>query len=111
MRDNDKVRPFVLAATTLAILTLAFFPTSVSAPPAPSTASTCTGCSIGLVAPAANSTVTSTFYVSFFVKNFTIVNPGSQVYTSALNNQGHLHVFLDNSYYTLWAQASAIPFL
>jgi hypothetical protein len=111
---NNLPKPKLLSAVFAAftILAIAMLPFPVHAPAPPTSGvSTCTGCSIGLVAPADSSTVSSTFYASFFVKNFTIVNPGSQVYTSPINNQGHLHVFLDNNYYTLWAQASAIPFV
>lgn len=114
MREKVNPRLFAVISATLAILMLALLPISVRAPPAPppSGASTCVGCSVGLVAPAVGATVQSTFYASFFVSNFTIANPGiNGGYPTPLNNHGHLHVFLDNNYYTLWASASAIPFI
>lgn len=65
---------------------------------------------IGIVAPSDGATVSRTFYVSFFVVNFTIRQPG-QPGEVISNTTGHLHTFLDGNYYALWASPDAIPFI
>lgn len=57
-----------------------------------------------------NSTVVPpSFVVSFAVFNFAFVNPGIVGQTNQ-PNMGHMHVFLDGVYRTLWAQPEGIPF-
>ncbi len=69
----------------------------------------CVGCSIIRVAPANDSLVTTTFYVTPAVTNFTIVQPGAEGQVPK-DNEGHFHVFLDGNYYALWASSNSIPF-
>jgi len=66
-------------------------------------------------------TVNSSFLVSFLVNNFTLVQPGrgtpfdvntTTVAAGATNpahNEGHIHVFVDNVYVTIWTSTNGIP--
>jgi hypothetical protein len=79
-------------------------------------------CAIAILSPGSggalnnNKTVNPTFLVSFLVHNFTLVNPGT---TSDINttttgpngrpNEGHIHVFVDNAYFTIWTSLNGIP--
>ncbi len=62
-----------------------------------------------------NRTVYRSFIVSFTTQNFTLVQPGtgSEVNTttsgSGAHNEGHIHVWVDNAYVTVWANANGIP--
>jgi hypothetical protein len=62
-----------------------------------------------------NQTVAPTFLVSFAVTNFTLVQPGT---TSDVNtvtagpgahNEGHIHVWVDGHYTTIWTSTNGIP--
>ena len=76
-------------------------------------------CIIVILAPGgalnSNSTVTPSFILSFFVQNFTLVQPGTvnDVNTTttgpSAHNEGHIHVFVDNVYVTIWTSSNGIP--
>jgi hypothetical protein len=81
-------------------------------------------CGITILSPGSgatrntNQTVNPSFIVSFAVTNFTIVQPGtsSTSPTGDINttdrthpNEGHIHVFVDSVYVTIWASANGIP--
>src|SRR5713226_843389 len=78
-------------------------------------------CSIAILSPGSgaalnkNQTVNPSFLVSFAVNNFTLAQPGTisdiNTTTSAPSphNQGHLHVFVDNVYVTIWTSTNGIP--
>lgn len=74
-------------------------------------------CSIAILSPGSggalnkNQTVNPTFLVSFLVHNFTLVQPGKpggDLNTTG-NNEGHIHVFVDNAYVTIWTSLNGIP--
>ena len=62
-----------------------------------------------------NSTVSPSFILSFFVQNFTLVQPGTatDVNTTTTgpnpHNEGHIHVFVDSVYVTIWTSSNGIP--
>ena len=67
-----------------------------------------------------NQNVGPSFLVSFYVQNFTLVQPGTfatQPNTTVAagggvpaHNEGHIHVWVDdNNYYTIWASNNGIP--
>lgn len=79
-------------------------------------------CAIAILSPGTggalnkNQTVNPTFLVSFLVKNFSLVTPGTyqDVNTTAAggpggHNEGHIHVFVDNVYTTIWTSVNGIP--
>lgn len=79
-------------------------------------------CGIAILSPGSGgilnnqTNVGSSFVVSFLVHNFTLVQPGQTSDTNttvgtANNgfNEGHIHVFVDNAYYTLWTSNNGIP--
>jgi hypothetical protein len=76
-------------------------------------------CGITILSPGSgatrnkNQTVNPTFTVSFFVSNFTIVQPGTSTDTNTTTrtspNEGHIDVFVDGAYVTIWASANGIP--
>ena len=84
-------------------------------------------CSIAILSPGSGAvlnkgqTVNSSFLVSFLVNNFTLVQPGrgtpfdvntTTVAAGATNpahNEGHIHVFVDNVYVTIWTSTNGIP--
>ncbi|TMI46234.1 hypothetical protein E6H19_02130 [Candidatus Bathyarchaeota archaeon] len=80
---------------------------------------TCLGCGITILSPGSNgalnnqSTVGPTFLVSFAVKNFTLVQPGTHNDVNITNSQGiqegHIHVFVDGNYYEIWTSSNGIP--
>src|SRR5437879_1119666 len=80
---------------------------------------TCLGCGITMLSPGSNgalnnqSTVGPTFLVSFAVKNFTLVQPGTFKDVNITNSQGlqegHIHVIVDGNYYEIWASPNGIP--
>ena len=53
-----------------------------------------------------NANVPPTFAVSFTLKNFTLTEPVGQ--PNAINT-GHLHVFIDSTYYVLWVTEAPVP--
>ncbi len=79
-------------------------------------------CGIAILSPGPgaiinkNADVNPTFIVSFLVHNITLVQPGT---TSDVNttigsgtsghNEGHIHVFVDDHYTTIWASVDGIP--
>jgi hypothetical protein len=81
----------------------------------------CPGCQVVILSPgnggALNNQqdVGTSFLVSFFVKNFTLVQPGTSqdvnttTSTSPIHNEGHIHVFVDGNYITIWARPEGIP--
>ncbi len=78
-------------------------------------------CSIAILSPGSggalnkNQTVNPTFLVSFLVENFTLVQPGTvndvNTVTSGggAHNEGHIHVFVDGNYTTIWTSTNGIP--
>jgi hypothetical protein len=78
-------------------------------------------CSIAILSPGSgavlnkNQTVNPSFLVSFLVNNFTLDQPGTGTSTNVNTtvrgspNQGHIHVFVDGAYVTIWASADGIP--
>ncbi len=79
-------------------------------------------CTIAILSPGSggalnkNQTVNPTFLVSFLVKNFTFAQPGTtndiNTTTTGPNgkpNEGHIHVFVDNAYVTIWTSTNGIP--
>ena len=69
-------------------------------------------CNIAILSPGGalnpNTNVNSSFLVSFYVHNFTLVQPGttSDVNTTTTgggaHNEGHIHVWVDVKYVTIW---------
>src|SRR5437867_7962550 len=78
-------------------------------------------CSIAILSPGSggvlnnNQTVNPSFIVSFLVNNFTLVQPGTNTNVNTTttgtgaHNEGHIHVFVDGVYVTLWASVNGIP--
>ncbi len=76
-------------------------------------------CSIAILSPGSgavlnkNQTVNPSFLVSFLVNNFTLVQPGTSTNVNTTvrgsPNEGHIHVFVDSVYVTIWASADGIP--
>jgi len=80
-------------------------------------------CSIAILSPGSgavlnkNQTVNPSFLISFLVNNFTLDNPGTGTSTNVntttsgggAHNQGHIHVFVDGTYVTIWASVDGIP--
>ncbi len=76
-------------------------------------------CSIKILSPGGalntNTNVNQSFIVSFAVSNFTLQQPGTindvNTFTtgSTAHNEGHIHVFVDNAYITIWANTNGIP--
>ncbi len=73
-------------------------------------------CKVVILAPGgalnSNATVGPSFILSFFVQNFTLVQPGTindVNTTTAGHNEGHIHVFVDNAYVTIWTSSNGIP--
>ncbi|TMH95160.1 hypothetical protein E6H37_06065 [Candidatus Bathyarchaeota archaeon] len=79
----------------------------------------CVGCGITMLSPGSNgalnnqSTVGPTFLVSFAVKNFSFVQPGTFKDVNITNSQGlqegHIHVFVDGVYNEIWTSSNGIP--
>ena len=76
-------------------------------------------CNIAILSPGGalnpNTNVNSSFLVSFYVHNFTLVQPGttSDVNTTTTgggaHNEGHIHVWVDGKYVTIWTSTNGIP--
>ncbi len=78
-------------------------------------------CSIAILSPGSgavlnkNQTVNPSFLVSFLVNNFSLVQPGTYqnvnttITGGGAHNEGHIHVFVDGVYVTLWASVNGIP--
>ncbi len=117
MRQNKQI--------AIATVALALFLTAIPAltPRANAAATPCLPtCNLLILSPGSggalnnNQTVYRSFIVSFAPQNFTLVQPGtgSDINTTttgqnARPNQGHIHVWVDNAYVTLWANANGIP--
>ena len=102
------------------LLSILAFTPRVSAVAAPCSAPDASSkCNIVILAPGgalnSNSTVSQSFILSFFVQNFTLVQPGtaSDVNTTTTgpnpHNEGHIHVFVDSVYVTIWTSSNGIP--
>ncbi len=79
-------------------------------------------CGIKILSPGSggilnnNQTVQKSFLVSFLAQNITLVEP---TLTTAVNtttgtgagarNEGHIHVFVDGAYTTIWTSSNGIP--
>jgi len=120
--DERKMQNRKIAIT--AVLTLAIFAIGISSmtPHAYAAATPCNPkCNIAILSPGSggalnkNQTVNPTFLVSFLVNNFTLVQPGRGTVggdvntTTAGHNEGHIHVFVDNAYVTIWQSTNGIP--
>jgi hypothetical protein len=109
---------FILALFLLTIPALT--PKAYAAATPCSAPTTSSKCKIVILAPGgalnSNSTVAPTFLLSFFVQNFTLVQPGTvndvDTVTTGANphNEGHIHVFVDSVYVTIWTNGNGIPF-
>jgi hypothetical protein len=77
-------------------------------------------CSIAILSPGgalnSNQSVNPSFLVSFAVNNFSLVQPGTtgDVNTVAgsgptAHAEGHIHVFVDGHYTTIWMTTNGIP--
>jgi hypothetical protein len=78
-------------------------------------------CSIAILSPGSgavlnkNQTVNPSFLVSFLVNNITLVQPGTSTNVNTTtsgggaHNEGHIHVFVDGVYVTIWASVDGIP--
>ena len=79
-------------------------------------------CTIAILSPGGplnlNTNVNSSFIVSFAVNNFTLVQPGTvnDVNTTVpasgsikAHSEGHIHVFVDSHYITIWTTTNGIP--
>jgi hypothetical protein len=77
-------------------------------------------CTIAILSPGgalnSNQTVLPSFLVSFAVNNFSLVQPGTtgDVNTVAgsgptAHAEGHIHVFVDGRYTTIWTNTNGIP--
>jgi hypothetical protein len=77
-------------------------------------------CSIAILSPGSgavlnkNQTVNPSFLVSFLVNNFTLIQPGTNTNVNTttpnpVHNEGHIHVFVDGVYVTIWASVNGIP--
>jgi hypothetical protein len=78
-------------------------------------------CNIAILSPGSgavlnkNQTVNPSFLVSFLVNNFTLVQPGTNTNVNTTtsgvgpHNEGHIHVFVDGVYVTIWASVDGIP--
>ncbi len=115
----------ILAATV--ILAVFIFAVPTLTPRANAAAAPCTAptpsskCAIVMLAPGgalnSNATVAPSFIVSFTVVNFTLVQPGTvnDVNTTTTgpspqaHNEGHIHVFVDGVYVTIWTTSNGIP--
>jgi hypothetical protein len=106
----------IALAFTIALVAIPFTTPRVYA----ATANPCLQkCSIAILSPGGalntNATVNPSFLVSFAVNNFTLVQPGttSDVNTvtsgSGAHNEGHIHVFVDGHYTTIWMSTNGIP--
>jgi hypothetical protein len=109
-----------LAITTLVVaLFLVTIPSTTPRVYGASAAPCLQKCSILILAPGgalnSNANVNSSFLVSFAVHNFTLVNPGttSDVNTTTTgggaHNEGHVHVWVDGHYITIWTSPDGIP--
>ena len=105
---------------TIFLLSILAFTPKASAVAAPCSAPDASSkCDIVILAPGGalntNSAVSPSFILSFFVRNFTLVQPGTatDVNTTTTgpnaHNEGHIHVFVDNVYVTIWTSSNGIP--
>ncbi len=106
----------VLAIFLVAIPALTPQVYAAAAPCVPTPAS----CNINILSPGgllnSNKTVGPSFLVSFAVANFSLVQPGTKSDVNTVQgtgasafNEGHIHVWVDNRYVTIWANANGIP--
>lgn len=107
----------------VSVALLAMFVAAIGlSPTAKAAASPCLPtCGISILSPGkglnTNMNVGPSFIVSFAVQNFTLAQPGTtgdiNTTTGAgpndIANRGHIHVFVDNVYITLWAGPEGIP--
>ncbi len=113
---------FVTAALILAVFALGLPSTTPRVYGLATPCLTAHPCGIAILSPGPgatinkNSNVNPSFIVSFLVHNITIVNPGTtgDVNTTigsgtSGHNEGHIHVFVDNVYTTIWANLNGIP--
>jgi hypothetical protein len=113
---NHKQLTVIALAFAIALVAIPFVTPRVYA----ATANPCLQkCSIAILSPGgalnSNATVNPSFLVSFAVNNFTLVQPGttSDVNTvtsgAGAHNEGHIHVFVDGHYTTIWTSTNGIP--
>ncbi len=110
--------------TVSLLLTVLLFAIPALTPRAHAAAAPCLSslkCKIVILSPGSggalnnNQTVGTSFLVSFFVQNFTLVQPGTNndvnTTTSApgAHNEGHIHVWVDGAYNAIWTSSDGIP--
>ena len=113
---------FVTAALILAVFALGLPSTTPRVYGLATPCLTAHPCGIAILSPGPGATINKnadvnpSFIVSFLVHNITIVNPGTtgDVNTTigsgtSGHNEGHIHVFVDNVYTTIWANLNGIP--
>ena len=115
MKQN---RQLVTATLVLAMLLVVIPALTPRAYGAAAPCLTASPCNLLILSPGSagalnnNQTVYRSFIVSFTTQNFTLVQPGTSAdanTTTAGHNQGHIHVWVDNVYVTVWANANGIP--
>ncbi len=117
MKKMNRKKQWIGASILLATFLLAppvLTPRTSAAP----VTETCLGCGITMLSPGSNgalnnqSTVGPTFLVSFAVKNFTLLQPGTHNDVNITNSQGlqegHIHVFVDGKYVEIWTSSNGI---
>lgn len=124
--DREKMehtKQFVVASILVAIFLLGI--PSIT-PRVHAAAAPCSPkCKIVILSPGSggalnsNQAVGTSFLVSFYVVNFTLVQPGqfaTQANTTVAqgggipaHNEGHIHVFVDGAYDTIWSDSNGIP--
>ncbi len=117
MKTMNRKKQWIGASILLATFLLALPVLAPRASAAPVT-ETCLGCGITMLSPGSNgalnnqSTVGPTFLVSFAVKNFTLLQPGTHNDVNITNSQGlqegHIHVFVDGKYVEIWTSSNGI---
>jgi hypothetical protein len=111
---------FAIIALALAMLVVAIPSTTPRVFGAATPCNPLRKCNIAILSPGGalntNHNVNESFLVSFYVHNFTLVQPGqaSDVNTTTSSgpsgtNEGHIHVWVDGQYVTIWTSTNGIP--
>jgi hypothetical protein len=120
-KKMQRKKIFILASILLATFLLGI-PALTPRAQAANIANPCNAiCKIVILSPGTggalnnNQNVGPSFLVSFYVTNFTLWQPGqaSDVNTvtsgGSPHNEGHIHVFVDGAYTTIWTRSDGIP--
>ena len=115
------IAPFIVALFLLAVPALA--PQAHAGPTPPCSPK----CTIVILSPGSNGALNNnqnvgpSFLVSFYVVNFTLVQPGTgNDFNTTVpatggpggipaHAEGHIHVFVDGAYDTIWTSSNGIP--